>query len=125
MQGVGGNNAWSAVLAASPGRIHPASRDRPDAELGQSCPAPGPVFGSMSPGGPPAGAAQWALPDAGKKPTIGDRLSAAGQAIDNAVMPAAQINYTGGDARQGVPDLMKLLGNPNAYAQALMQRRIG
>jgi hypothetical protein len=30
-----------------------------------------------------------------------------------------------GDARQGVPDLMKLLGNPNAYAQALMQRRMG
>jgi hypothetical protein len=89
-----------------------------------------PVFGSMSPGGPPASMVGWAHPELygqtqTKKPTIGDRIAAAGQALDNSVMPAAQIDHPfGGDARQGMPDLMKLLGNPNAYAQALLQRRM-
>jgi hypothetical protein len=130
MQGVGGGGGNNALVGGSSGYtppaasiLHPEIDPTPSAD---NLTAPGPVFGSMSPGGPPAGAAQWALaPDAGKKPGIGDRLSAAGQAIDNAVMPAAKIQGGMGDARQGVPDLMKLLGNPNAYAQALMQRRMG
>jgi hypothetical protein len=109
--GSGGNNS----LAGSGGRpaasiLHPEIDPTPSTDTLPGPTASGPAFGSMSPDG--------------KEPGIGKRL-AAGAAIDNAVMPPARINSPfGGDARQGMPDLLKLLQNPNALAQALLSRRL-
>jgi hypothetical protein len=123
--GAGGNNAL--VGGAGGGRpaasiLHPEIDPTPSSDTMSS---PGPVFGSMSPGigSPPSGAGGYYFVDPNK--TLDKRMARAGQAIDNALMPKAQIQGGMGDARQGMPDLMKLLGNPNAYAQALMQRRMG
>lgn len=91
-----------------------------------------PVFGSMSPGGPPQpqnnsidpNVAQYAFGE--EKPGWGDRLKGAGQGFDAAMSEVkppriAAMPSPSGDVANG---LTKIMQNPSALAQMLLKRRM-
>jgi hypothetical protein len=98
--------------------------------------AQAPAFGSMAPGvrqpppRPPA-AAILGTPSrhasGAGRPSLGERLEAAGQAFDEAIheYPAPSIRPVAGFSGDTGNGLTNLLKNPNALALALLARRMG
>jgi hypothetical protein len=100
--------------------------------------AQAPMFGSMSPGAgqpprrPPAAAilgtpSRHASGEEGGRPSLGERLKAAGQAFDEAMheYSAPSIRPVAGFSGDTGNGLINLLKNPNALALALLARRMG
>jgi hypothetical protein len=119
-----------------PGGYGPGIAD-PNGPAGGRARAQAPVFGSMSPGArqparPPAAATlRPASGDGGGEKgsghSLGERLAAAGQAFDEAMheYPAAEIRSVPGFPADAGSALSALLKNPNAFALALLARRMG
>lgn len=103
----------------------------PDGPKGQESYAP-PVFGSMSPGAPQDNSIPMFVAD--RLGTLGgggqqkqNPMQAAGEALTAATKEYAPARINGafsGDARQGADGLMKLLQNPQALAQMMLQKRL-
>lgn len=123
-QGTNTNRFVNAFKNASP------YAGMPDGPKGQEAYAP--VFGSMAPGGGQMvdnnidpNVAAYAFGE--DKPGLGDRLQKAGAYFSRAANahPAPSISGGGGDARSTGDALLKMLQNPQALAQMMMQRRLG
>ncbi len=83
---------------------------------------PGALTGPGGMDGPPGAGAAWAFADDKKHK---NRLAAAGEQFDAAMSDIKPPRIAQMPQPSGGADLLKLLQNPNALAQALMQRRMG